>query len=176
MGKEMQNSCTKVSPNTLAWEQQEWASGASFSTEGVCECDIAYRRSVVVLCIFYMILCNRMHILSIFNCGALPLSCVPVRVTRGALVAHRDIGMFMLLLAAEPRSPTGTLFPTPCHCGTILLTLYSIVWDWRFSRAGIMIFYWTKLLAPFLSSTVFPLSFSFSRWVLWGWGLWTNMA
>ena len=30
------------------------------------------------------------------------------------------------------------LFPSQCLCGTIFLTLYSIVWDWRVSRAGPM--------------------------------------
>ena len=40
----------------------------------------------------------------------------------------------MRLLAAEPR----------CQylCETVLVTLCSIVWDWRVSRAGPMPFYW----------------------------------
>ena len=54
-------------------------------TGGVFECDIAHRRSVAVLCMLYKIRCNPMHPLN----GALPGPCLPVRVTRGALVAHR---------------------------------------------------------------------------------------
>ena len=60
-------------------------SGARSLTGGVFECDISHRRSVAVLCMLYKIRCNPVHPLN----GALPGSCVPARVTRGALVAHR---------------------------------------------------------------------------------------
>ena len=59
--------------------------GESFLTGGVFVCDLAHRRSVAVLCMLYMIMCNSMHPL----CSALPVPYVPVRVTRGAVVAHR---------------------------------------------------------------------------------------
>ena len=58
-------------------------SGVSFLTGVVFECDLAHRRSVAVLCMLYKIRCDPMHPL----CGALPVTFVPVRVTRGA--AHR---------------------------------------------------------------------------------------
>ena len=61
------------------------ASGARFLTGDVFECDISHRRSVAVLCILYKIRCNPVHPLN----GALPGQYVPVRVTHGALVAHR---------------------------------------------------------------------------------------
>ena len=60
-------------------------SGARFLTVGVFEYDISHRRSVAVLCMLYKIRCNTVHP---FN-GALPGQYVPVRVTRGALVANR---------------------------------------------------------------------------------------
>ena len=60
-------------------------SGARFLTVGMFECDIAHRRSVAVLCMLYKIRCNPMHPLN----DAVPGPYVPVRVTRGALVAHR---------------------------------------------------------------------------------------
>ena len=60
-------------------------SGAQFLTGGVFECDIAHHRSVAVLSMLYEIRCNPVHPLN----GALPGPYVPVRVTRGALVAHR---------------------------------------------------------------------------------------
>ena len=60
-------------------------SGARFLTGGVFECVISHRRSVAVLCMLYNIRCNPVHPLN----GALPGPYVPVRVTRGALVAHR---------------------------------------------------------------------------------------
>ena len=114
-------------------------SGARFLTGGVFECDIAHRPSAALLCMLYKIRCNPMHP---FN-GALPGPYVPVWVRRGALVAHR-------YTYAPPRCRTTQysriLFPSRCPSGTILLTPYSIVWDWRVSRARPMLFYWPKLL------------------------------
>ena len=81
-------------------------SGVPFLTGGVFECDIAHRRSVAVLCMLYKIRCNPMHPLS----DALSGSYVPVRVTRGALIAHR-------YTYAPPRCRTSqyhrTFFPLP---------------------------------------------------------------
>ena len=51
-------------------------SGARFLTGGVLECDIAYHRSLAVLCMLYKIRCNPVHPLN----GALPGPYVPVRV------------------------------------------------------------------------------------------------
>ena len=60
-------------------------SGACFLAGGVLNCDLSHRGSVAVLCMLYNIRCNPKHPL----CGALPVPYVPVRVTRGALIAHR---------------------------------------------------------------------------------------
>ena len=60
-------------------------SGVRFLTRGVFECHIAHRRFVAVLSMLYNIRCNPGHPLN----GTLPGPYVPVRVTRGALVAHR---------------------------------------------------------------------------------------
>ena len=60
-------------------------SGARFVTGGMFECDIAHRLSVTILCMLYKIRCNPVHPLN----GDLPGPYLPVRVTRGALVAHR---------------------------------------------------------------------------------------
>ena len=57
-------------------------------------------------------------------------------------VLWSHIGILMLLLAPQPRSTTGPLFFSPCPRGTILLTLYSMVWYWRVLRAGSMHIYW----------------------------------
>ena len=65
----------------------------------VFECDLVHRRSVAVLCMFYKIRCDLMHPLY----GALPVPFVPVR-------SH--IGTLMRLLAAEPHSVAGLLFPS----------------------------------------------------------------
>ena len=60
-------------------------SGARFLTGAVFEYDTAHRRSVAVLCMLYKIRCNPVHPPN----GALPGPYVPVRVTRGSLVAHQ---------------------------------------------------------------------------------------
>ena len=109
-------------------------SGARFLTGGVVECDIAHRRSVAVLCMLYKIRCNPVYPLN----GALPVAYVPVRVTRRDLVAHR-------YTYAPPCCRTSqysrTFIPLSCSSGTIFLTPCSMVWDWRVSRAGPIIFY-----------------------------------
>ena len=132
-------------------------SGARFLTGGVFEFDIAHRRSVAVLCMLYTIRCSPMQPLY----GDLP---VPSHIS--ILVPHRytshwwHIGILMHLLAAEPHSNADRpLFPSQCPCRTNLLTLYSMVWDWRVSRARPVLFYLPMLLYPFLSSTTFPFLF-----------------
>ena len=97
-------------------------SGARFLTGGVFEYDIAYRRSVAVLCMLYKIRCNPVHPLN----GALNGPYVPVRVTRCALVAHR-------YTYAPPRCMQNLAVQQDFYSppsGTILLTPYSMVWDW----------------------------------------------
>ena len=60
-------------------------SGACFLAGGVLNCNLSHRRSVAVWYMLYKISCNPMHPL----CDALPVPYVPVRVTRGVLIAHR---------------------------------------------------------------------------------------
>ena len=77
------------------------------------------------------------------------------------------IGTLMHRLAAEPCSTAGLLFPSPCPSGTILLTTYSMVWDWRVSRAAAseavgLLLYWPKLLYPYYSLLLFFPLFSLS--------------
>ena len=76
-------SCSAADTNLKIHDSA--VSDALFLTAGVFECDIAHRRSVAVLCTLYQIRCNPVHPLN----GALPGPYVPVRVTCGALVAHR---------------------------------------------------------------------------------------
>ena len=108
-------------------------SGARFLNGGVFECDTAHRQSVAVLCMLYKIRCNPVHPLNgslldrMFQCGL-------------HVVLWSHIGTLRHRLAAEPRSTAGLLLPSQCP-GTILLTPYSMVWDWQVSRAGPMPFY-----------------------------------
>ena len=128
-------------------------SGARFLTGNVFECDIAKRRSVAVLCMLYKIRCNPVHPLK----GALPGPYVPVRVTRGALVAHRYTYAPPPCRASQY---SRTFIHLACPSGTILLTPYSMVWDWRVSRVGPMLFYLPKLLYPYYNLLLFfPFSF-----------------
>ena len=90
--------------------------------------------------------------------GALPVPYVPVRAARGARVAHRYIyepPRWLQILAV-------CLFLSQCPCGTILLTLCSIMYAWQVSRSEPMLFYWPLLLEPLLASAVFPFLFCLS--------------
>ena len=128
-------------------------SGALFLTGGVFECDISHRRSVAVLCMLYKIRCNPVHALN----GALPGPHVAARVTRFALVAHR-------YTYAPPRCRTlqysMTFIPFSVSLWNDLANPDSMVWDWRVSRAWLMLVYLPKLLYPYYSLLLFfPFSF-----------------
>ena len=112
----------------------------------------------------YKIRCNPMYSLY----GALPVLYVPVQVTSGAVFAHR------YTYATTRWSTSRLLFPCQYLCGTILVTPYSMVWDWRVSRAGPIPFYWRGCSLSFCL-LMFSLSlFSFYGLVLWYWGVWTD--
>ena len=70
-------------------------------------------------------------------------------------VLWSHIGTLMHRLAAEPCSTEGLLFTFRCPSGTILLTPFSMVWDWRVARAGPMLLCWPKLLYPYYSLLLF---------------------
>ena len=103
------------------------------------------------LCMLYKIRCNPLHPLH----GALPGPYVPVRL-HAVLWSH--LCALMHRLAAELRSTAWLLFPSQCPSGTILLTPYSMVWDWRISRAGPMLFYWPSCSIPTIVFYYFSLS------------------
>ena len=89
-------------------------------------------------------------------------------------VLWSHIGTLMHRLAAEPCSTEGLLFPSRCPSGTILLTPYSMVWDWRVSRAG-WFFIGLSCSIPTIVFYSFSLSlFSVYRLVYWGCGLRTD--
>ena len=116
-------------------------------------------RSGVIRCTLFMVL----FLCRMCQCGL-----------HAALSSH--IGTLLRLLPAEPCSIAGLLYPCQYPCGTILVTQYSMVWDWRVSRAGPMPFYW-----PSCSLTFCLLLFSFSHLsfyglVLWDWDLRTDMV
>ena len=87
----------------------------------------------------------------------LSLDCMCQRGLYAVLWSH--IGTLMHCLAAEPCTTAGLLFPFRSPSGTILLTTFSMVWDWWVSRAGPMLLYWPMLLYPYcglLLSFPFP--------------------
>ena len=82
-------------------------------------------------------------------------------------VLWSHIGIHIRFFAAEPRNTRsfrtffnwGPLFLSQYLLGTILLTPYSMVWDWRVSIAVPMLIYWPKLLYPCVYSANFPFLF-----------------
>ena len=77
--------------------------------------------------------------------GALLGLYVPGRVTRGAVVADRYTYALPRCRTSQYRR-TFILLTDFYLAETILLTPYSMVWDWRVSRAWPKLFYWPKLL------------------------------
>ena len=136
-------------------------SGACFLAGCVLNCNLSHRRSVAMLCMLYKIRCNTMHPL----CGALPVLYVPVRVTCGTLIAHR-------YTYAPPRCRF--LFLSQYHSGTIWLTPYSMMWDWRVSTAGPMPFCWPSCSLLFCLQLFSPSLLFLYRLVVWGWDLRTD--
>ena len=148
-------------------------SGDRFLTGGVLECDISHRRSVAVLCMLYKIRCKPVHQVGCTLLMVLYLDRMCQRGLHDVLWSH--IGTLMHRLAGELCSTAGLLSPSRCPSGTILLTLYSMVWNWRVSRAGPMLLYWPSCSIPTIVFYFFSLSLiSVYRLVLWGWGLWTD--
>ena len=160
---------------SVCWNLQPFAavcwnrivSGACFLAGGVLNGNLSHRRYVAMLCMLYKIRCNPMHPL----CGVLPVPYVPVRVTRGTLISHR-------YTYAPPRCRTSQypklLFSSQYLSGPIWLTPYSMVWDWRVSRAGPMPFCFPSCSLLFCLQ-LFSLSLLFQyRLVVWGLGLRTD--
>ena len=123
-----------------------------FSTRGVFECDLAYRRSVGVSRVLYKIRCNPMHPLY----GALPVPYVPVRVTRGAVIAHR-------YTYAPPRGRTQQYLRTIIP---LSVSLWNYLSDPLFDGVGLggfksraSAFLLAQLLTHFLSPADFPFFF-----------------
>ena len=126
-------------------------SGACFLAGGVLNCNLLHRRSMAVLCMLYKIRCNPMHPL----CGALPVPYMPVRVTRGALIAHR-------YFYARPRCRTSQYHKTFI---SLSVSLWNDLVEPVFDGIGLAgfksrsnAFLLAQLLSPFLSSTIFPFS------------------
>ena len=114
-------------------------SRACFLAGGVLNCNLSHRRSVALLCMLYKIRCNPLHP-SVCGDVALYLCLMRQSGLHAVLLSH--IGILMSLPAAEPRSTAGLLFPSQYLSGTLWLTPYSMVWDWRVSRPGPMPFCW----------------------------------
>ena len=128
-------------------------SDVRFLTGGVFDCDIAHRLSVAALSTLYKIRCNPMHPLN----GALSESYVPVRVTRGALVAH-------LYTYVPPRCRTSQYRRTFIH---LSVSLWNDLADPVFDIVLLACFksraYSPKLLYPYYSLL---LCFTFSSFCL----------
>ena len=136
-------------------------SGASFLTGGVFECDHAHSQSAAVFCILYKIRCNPVHP----RYGALPVPDVPVRIRRGAVIAHR-------YTYAPPRCRMQDFY-------SISVSLWNDLGDPVFDGVGHIgfksranAFLLAELLAAFLS----PAVFLFSSFILWVdiVGLWSS--
>ena len=79
-------------------------------------------------------------------------------------VLQLQIGILMSHPAAEPCSTAGLFFPSQCSCGKILLTQYSMVWDWQVSdKSRVNVFLLAKLLNLYYSLLLFSHLSSFCQ-------------
>ena len=100
-------------------------SGARFLTGGVFECNIL----LIVDLLQFCVCCIRS---GVTRCTRLMMHYLDrMRQCGLHVVPWSHIGILMRCLAAEPRSTTGLLFSSQCPSETILLTPYSMVWNWR---------------------------------------------
>ena len=74
-------------------------------------------------------------------------------------VLWSDIGIIIRFLAAEHRSNAGSLFLSQCLCGTIVLILYSILWEWEISRVAQWFFVGLSCSIHFCLLLFFPFCF-----------------
>ena len=132
---------------------------------------------MAVLCMLYKIRCNPMHPL----CGVLPVPYVPVRVTRGALIAHRFTNALPRCRTSQYRRTFISLsvslwndLSDPVFDGVGPADFKSRANAFRVLRAAPMPFYWPSGSLTFCL-LLFSLSLlSFCALVLWGWGLRTD--
>ena len=89
-------------------------------------------------------------------------------------VVWSHIAILMRLPVAEPRSTSQLLFPSQYLSETIWLTPYSMVWDWRVSRAGPMPFCWPSYSLLFCLQLFSLFLLFLYRLVVWGRGLRTD--
>ena len=155
--------CARLPTNTLIKLLDSVVGGACFFT-GYCSV-VLHRRSVAVLCMLYMIRCNPMHPLY----GDVSGPYMPVRVTLGALVANRRT--YALASSLQNLTVPHDFYSPISNCGTILLSLYSMVWDRWVSRAGPMPFYLPSCSLHFCLLLCSFFLLSFYLLVLWGGGL-----
>ena len=125
----------------------------------VLNCNLSHRRSVALL-----LCCTRSGVTHCTHFVALYLCLMCQSGLHAVLLSH--IGIVMRLPAAETRSTAGLLFPSQYLSGTLWLTPYSMVWDWRVSRP--VPFCWPSCSLLFCLQ-LFSLSLLFLyRLVVWG--------
>ena len=116
---------------------------AGFLAGGVLGCNLAHCQSVAELCMLFKIKSNPMHpfkrsiAFGVYASRVLLVVLWLLTGTRSGLLVVR------LLSIAEALCPSQRLF------GTILVTLCSMVWDWRVSRAESKLSCWHDLLFLF---------------------------
>ena len=143
-------------------------SGARSLTGGVCECFFIGISCSIPSTVFYYFSLSligwycRAGVFELIGCIQLS----PSLALRASFNNNNN----------DNNSKAGLLFPCQYLCGIILVTPYSMMWNWRVSRAEPMPFYW-----PCCSLSFCLLLFSFSLLsfyglALWAWGLRTDMV
>ena len=125
--------------------------GASFLTGDVFECDLVHRRPVSVLCMLYKAGVTRCTPLVVFYLCRMRRCGLHV-----ALLSH--IGTLTRLLAAEPRTSAGLLFPCQYLCGRSWLPRIRWCGTGRLQEQAIAFFIGLAARSLFVSLLLFSLS------------------
>ena len=96
---------------------------------------------------------NRKTCCSQWGANTRPSECHTKVITKECLCGHWGTKKYVYRVSFSYAEVL--LFPSQYLCGMILLTMYSILWDWLVLGAGPMLFYWPMLVASF-HPTVFP--------------------
>ena len=109
----------------------------------------------------------------VFECGiahrrSVAVLCMLYKITCNPM--HPRYGTLHAPSMMHPR----VLYPSQYLCETILVTPYSMAWDWWVSRAGPTPFYWPSGSLPVCLVLLSIYFILFYGLVLWGWGLRTD--
>ena len=104
---------------------------------------------------------------SLFKCMMHAVDCNKLFRKFGTGWIYHFLAFAHLYIHRRCANNAGLLFPSQYLHGTILLSMYSIMWDWRVLRAGPMFFLFSKAASSFFIIYCFLFAFFLGAGVFW---------